>query len=126
MYAMAMESMRYGKEAYSVDDMLTDLNNGLWSELKTNKPIDSYRSFLQKRYVEFSLLILSFVGKPVEAGSIDITNTDVPVVLTKHLKQIRKSCLAAMPHYKDPLNLAHLKYLADKIESKIMSSRDAE
>jgi hypothetical protein len=119
LYRMSMESMRYGNEVYSVDEMLTDLNKGLWSELKTHKHIDSYRSFLQKRYVDFSFLILSFVGKPVDPNHPDITNTDVPVVLQAHLEQIRKACLAAIPYSKDPINIAHLKYIADKIQLKL-------
>jgi hypothetical protein len=31
--------MRFGKEnTYTIDEMLTDLNNGLWSELKSSTP----------------------------------------------------------------------------------------
>ena len=116
--------MRYGNDAYSVNEMLTDLNNGLWSELKTHKPIDSYRSYLQKRYVEFSLLLLSMVGKPVDPANVDYSNTDIPVAIRSQLQQIRKSCLDAIAYYKDPMNIAHLKYVADKIGKGLNTSNE--
>jgi hypothetical protein len=124
LYRMYTEEMRYGNDAYSVNEMLTDLNNGLWSELKTHKPIDSYRSYLQKRYVEFSLLLLSMVGKPVDPANVDYSNTDIPVAIRSQLQQIRKSCLDAIAYYKDPMNIAHLKYVADKIGKGLNTSNE--
>jgi hypothetical protein len=35
-----MEASSLGKEYHSVDDMMTDLRNGIFSELKTNATID--------------------------------------------------------------------------------------
>jgi hypothetical protein len=122
LYRMTMQSMRFGSAAYSVDEMLTDLNKGLWSELQTHKPIDSYRRLLQKRYVEFTILIMN-LGKPTDPASIDITNTDIPVAIRSQLENIRKNCLAAIPSYKDDMNIAHLKYIADKIEFALNGSR---
>jgi len=115
LYRMTTQNMRYGNEAYSVDEMLTDLNKGLWSELKTGQQIDSYRRFIQKKYVEFSLHLLKVSAKKLNPD-YDISNTDIPVALTNQLDNIRKSCLAAVPNYKDALTIAHLKYIADKIE----------
>jgi hypothetical protein len=117
LYRMNMQQMRFGDAAYSVNEMFTDLNKGLWSELKTNQPIDSYRRFLQKRYLEQCLLVLSLVGKPVDAAAVDISNTDIPVVLRNQLEIIRQQCLTALPGYKDEMTIAHLKYVADKIEN---------
>jgi hypothetical protein len=91
----------------------------LWSELKSHRQIDSYRAFLQKRYVDFSLQILGMVGKPADLGNFDVSNTDVPVALRSHLERIRKACIEALPYYKDPINVAHLKYIADKIQLKL-------
>lgn len=115
LYRMTTQNMRYGNAAYSVDEMLTDLNKGLWSELKTAQQIDPYRRFVQKKYVEFSLQLLKIGAKKLNPD-YDISNTDIPVVLTNQLESIRKSCLDALPNYKDTLTIAHLKYIAEKIE----------
>lgn len=115
LYRMTTQNMRYGSEAYSVDEMLTDLNKGLWSELKTGQQMESYRRFVQKKYVELSIHLLRISAKKLNPD-YDISNTDIPVALTNHLETVRKSCLAALPNYKDALTIAHLKYIADKIE----------
>jgi len=122
LYRMTMQEMRFGDSAYSVDEMLTDLNKGLWSELQTHKPLDAYRKQLQKKYVEFSMLVLN-LPKPTDAAAIDITNTDIPVAVRSQLESIRKNCLAALPHYKDDVSIAHLKYIADKIDFQLNGTR---
>lgn len=116
LYRMEMQRMRFGSEAYSVKEMLSDLNKDLWRELNTHTPIDSYRRFLQKREIEFSALLLAIADKPVAKGGIDFANTDIPVALISALKNIRKKSLAAIPFYKDDLSRAHLRYVVDKID----------
>jgi hypothetical protein len=39
-------------KAYTIDELFEDLRGGLWSELKTRKPIDNFRRNLQKSFVE--------------------------------------------------------------------------
>ena len=40
------------RQAYPIDEYFEDLKNGLWTELKTKRPIDNYRRNLQKSFVE--------------------------------------------------------------------------
>jgi hypothetical protein len=57
LFKMTTETMRFGKEkTYTVDEMLTDFNNGIWSELKTSTPvvIDPNRRAVQKAVLENS------------------------------------------------------------------------
>jgi hypothetical protein len=50
LYKMTAEEMRYGKaNMYTLDEMLTDLENSLWSELRTTNPvISANRRSIQK------------------------------------------------------------------------------
>ena len=41
-----------GKSAYSIGLLMKDLRNGIWSELKSGKSIDSYRRNLQRAHIE--------------------------------------------------------------------------
>ena len=123
---MTAATMNFGPVAYSLEEMLTDLNKGLWSELSTHQPIDPYRRKLQKKYLATSLTILGRVGKPLsDPAAIDITNTDIPVAIRSQLESIRTKVIAAMPYYKDALTLAHLNYIADKIKRKLNSTDDS-
>jgi hypothetical protein len=48
-----METSSVSKDNYSVDELMTDLNKGIFSELKENKSsIDIYRRNIQKLYVD--------------------------------------------------------------------------
>ncbi len=48
-----------GASAYKVTDLFTDLQGSVFSELKTNTPIDVYRRNLQKAYVEKLIALVS-------------------------------------------------------------------
>ncbi|TMI61525.1 MAG: zinc-dependent metalloprotease [Bacteroidetes bacterium] len=120
LYKMTIETMRFGKEkTYTVDEMLTDLNNGLWSELKTSTPvvIDPYRRFVQKAELVNIFRVVSESAEPPKAGSTspDLSTTDIPVVLRVQLDKIMKQCKAAIPACKDTMTLAHLEYVYNKI-----------
>ncbi|HEY5968229.1 MAG TPA: zinc-dependent metalloprotease [Chitinophagaceae bacterium] len=120
LYKMTIETMRFGKEkTYTVDEMLTDLNNGLWSELKTSTlvVIDPYRRFIQKAELVNIFRVIGESAEPPKAGSAspDLSTTDIPVMLRVHLDKIMKQCKAAIPACKDTMTLAHLQYVYNKI-----------
>ena len=54
LYRMYTESMRYDKgQVYTIDELLTDINKGLWSELRSAQPvINANRRALQKSWLE--------------------------------------------------------------------------
>jgi len=121
LYKMNIETMRFGKEkTYTIDELLTDVIAGLWSELKSKQPvvIDSYRRLLQKSCVEYLNMDMRDAAKSPEPGSssIDYSVTDIPVVVRIHLNQIMQQCNAAIPACKDQMTLAHLKYVSAKID----------
>jgi hypothetical protein len=122
LYKMNTETMRFGKEkTYTVDEMLTDFHNGIWSELKSTSPvvIDQYRRAIQKATLEnmFRVVRDASVAPKPGSSSPDLSTTDVPVVLRVQLDMVMQKCKAAIPACKDPLTLAHLKYVSNKINN---------
>ena len=119
LFRMTTETMRWGKEkTYTIDELLTDLNAGLWSELGT-KPvvIAANRRALQKTLIDnlFSVLREASQAPAPTSTSPDLTNTDIPAVVRMHLDRISQQCKAAVPFCTDPMTLAHLKYVSEKI-----------
>ncbi|SMC87451.1 zinc-dependent metalloprotease [Pedobacter nyackensis] len=119
LFRMNAATMRYGAEAvYTVDNLFTDLNNGLWAEVKSHKAVDSYKRILQKAAIGYMIKSaqdgekLPDLSKP---GLEELAGTDVPVVLQSHLKLIMDQCNAAIPAYKDQVMVAHLKYISARI-----------
>ncbi|MBO9204701.1 MULTISPECIES: zinc-dependent metalloprotease [Niastella] len=121
LYRMTMETMRYGKDkTYTVDELLTDMTAGLWSELRTNPVIiTTSRRSMQKAFIDHLFVVLKDAGKKPEPTSTmpDLTNTDIPAVVRMHLEKIAQQCKANLPFCTDAMTLAHLKYVSEKITS---------
>ena len=124
---------RFGAEnAYSALDMINDLQNDLFSELKSNKAIDSYRRMLQKSYVDK----LDNLINPPSAGSITVigfptggrtnpyasgfnSRSDVYSIARAQLVQLRGQVTAAAAAATDRMSKIHLQDLADKIKKSL-------
>ena len=115
---MHTAEMRFGKEkVYTVDEFMTDLNKGIFAELQTRHTVDSYKRYIQKQAVGYMLQIAQAGDKLPDGKTDDLTTTDVPVVMRSHLKNILAQCKAATPSYTDPVMVAHLKYMSQKIDN---------
>jgi hypothetical protein len=121
---MHTAEQRFGKEkVYTVDEFMTDLNKGLFAELQTRKSVDSYKRFIQKQAVGYMLQIAQAGDKLPDGKTDNLTTTDVPVVMRSHLRNILVQMKAATPFYTDPVMVAHLKYLSQKID-KFLNPKD--
>src|SRR5436190_4504255 len=126
MYRMNVEEMRYGKDKmYTLDEFLNDIENSLWSELRSAQPvISSDRRSLQKNWINMMKSALSDASTAPAAGSAspDMTTTDVPVIVRAHMEKMMKECKAAAASCKDPMTLAHIQYTQGKL-SKILDPK---
>lgn len=125
---------RFGADkAYSGLDMVSDLQNDLFSELKSNKPIDSYRRMLQKSYVDkLDDLInpsqTNLTGIVVFGGQGGRTNpyqtgltsrSDVYSIARAQLVQLRGQVNTAAAAATDRMSKIHLQDIADKIKKAL-------
>ncbi len=124
-----MMEQRFGKDkTYSMIEFLADMKSGIWSELKSHKPIDQYRRDVQKSYVD--ALIRSM--KEAETGSNAIgllfggvaaaeaapitTASDIGAIIGVHLEDLCKDIQSAIPTATDKDSKEHLQYEADYIK----------
>jgi hypothetical protein len=124
MYRMAKLSERYGAASYAPDELVTDLEKGIWKELGSHSTIDEYRRDLQKEYIDY-LIGLMNPSQPSMPSNLprglvlifggDITNTDIPSIARAHLVALRKRILAAVPLTADKLSRYHLQDVAERI-----------
>lgn len=115
--------------AYTVSNLLSDLKNGIWSELKTNQPIDIYRRDLQKMYVDALVKLVkpedkkptssafSMGGsrKPVKAPTID--DNDGLSVVKGHMKSLMSEIKTALPSVKDSQSRLHLQDVLERLKN---------
>jgi len=84
--------------------------------LQTRQSVDSYKRFIQKQTVGYMLKIAQEGDKLPDGKTDGLTTTDVPVVFRSHLRNLLVQIKAATPAYTDPLMVAHLKYMSQKID----------
>lgn len=112
---------------YSADELMSDLEAGIWSELRSKKAIDTYRRNLQKIYAEKLISYLrpapapgfavgfAFFGRVAPSPSIDPLKSDVPSMARAHLRQLLGSIRANIPTTTDKMSRYHLEDLAARI-----------
>ena len=126
---------RFGADkAYSALDMLTELQADLFSELKSNKAIDSYRRMLQKSYVDklddiinpsTPAVVAGFGGGGGGRGGTNPyasgfnSRSDVYSIARAQLVQLRSQVTAAAAVTSDRMSKIHLQDIADKIKKAL-------
>jgi hypothetical protein len=113
-------------DAYSTGELLTDLEAGIFKEIKQKKPIDEYRRTLQRIYVMQLLKVLD----PNMEGVVDLSfrdfsilpwarRMDLHAIVKGHLKELVQMIDAAAPSYKDKLSKYHFADIKDKIKQAL-------
>lgn len=111
------------KNTYTLEEYLDDLRNGIWSELKTKKPIDNFRRNLQKSYVERMINLVNATGITGLGPGITIfigpvfdpRKSDVVSFAKASLRLLRDDITRDMPGYSDKISRYHLQDVKDRI-----------
>lgn len=124
--ARLMETASVNKANYSVDELLSDLKRGIFTELKTNTAIDVYRRNLQKAFVSKLIDAIS-LDKSASANfngrNIVIVNTDLPSIARGHLIELRSQLKAANALATDRLSKFHMADLVARIDKALNPNR---
>ncbi len=113
--------------SYRIDELITDLKNGIWSELKTNSAIDVYRRNLQKSFVTkltdmISSTKTSDVSNPFAAffGPVaDASKSDIQSVCRAELISLRAQIKIALLSQKDAMSKYHLQDVEYRISKAL-------
>ncbi len=117
--------------AYTITQLLGDLQKNIWTEIYSRKPIDVYRRNLQKAFIERLSTIISpappavgsFGGITITFGpSVDAKKTDIVSVAKGTLRSLRSDINAALPSVTDKMTRYHLQDVQERIE-KILNPK---
>ena len=115
-----------GLDAYTLKEMMNDLKNGIWFELKNNAKIDIYRRNLQKLYINR----LGYIMKneqEVRSGSywsnyttrIKVDVSDIRSTTLGILVDLKKELSKVIKKYSDPAIKNHLTYCIGLINNAL-------
>lgn len=119
-------------DAYSMDELFSDVKGGIWGELKMRKAADTHRRNLQKIYVERMIATLNApaaAGFPsitpmkvfgaIVAPSVDIRKNDVQSMVRAHLTSLQGEIQAALPTITDKMTKYHLQDCVFRIKKAL-------
>jgi ribosomal protein S18 acetylase RimI-like enzyme len=126
MSRLTTSANRFGAATYSADELVSDIQTEVFSELAARKPIDNYRRNLQKEFVE-QLISLGNPPPPVTqqlAPGFTITTgisktTDVTSIAKGHLRGLQSDASAAAAAATDKMTRYHLQDIADRIKKAL-------
>jgi hypothetical protein len=104
------ETNQSPNKSYKFDQLLTDLESGIWKELKSHQLIDLHRRYVQKTYA----YVLVFNGVRL-ARALDFGVTDYCTIVNNHIKSICENIKAALPGYKDNSSKLHLSDVLNRL-----------
>ena len=114
------------KANYSIDELMSDLKRGIFSELRTNTAIDVYRRNLQKAFVSKLIDAISLDKSAVanfNGRRIVIADTDLPSIARGHLIELRSQLKAANALATDRLSKFHIADLVARIDKALNPNR---
>lgn len=113
-----------GDDAYTTMEMMGDLRNGLFSELRSSRKIDIYRRNLQRAYVE-RLETLMTKEQPTLSGAfarfssrtnIDVSQSDIRAIVRQELKDLKRTLQSNTGRMSDKISRIHLIDLVERID----------
>ena len=98
----------YDSSNYKAEDYLSDLTGMVFAELGKGKAVDSYRRYLQRRFVTVAIEVI---------GSAAAANTDARALLLGTLTDIQKR--AAKAKSSDMATQAHWQAISAQIDQAL-------
>lgn len=113
-----------GSDSYGILALFSDVRNGLWSELRAGKTIDTYRRNLQRAHIERLELLMTGELPPIPrqfraffGPGIDASQSDIRAVVRGELKTLRSRIKAAVPRTRDRMSKLHLEDAIERIDN---------
>ncbi len=110
-----------GNQAYSLIEMMSDLKNGIWEEVYTNKSIDVYRRNLQLAYLDRISYIMNENQGPVPSWArgrvttVKVGQSDIRTIAVGQLLELRKDIRKSIKRNSDKMSKMHLEMASAKI-----------
>ena len=119
-------------ESYSLIEMLSDLQNGIWSEIKSSSIISVYRRNLQKAYIERMDYLINKKQSEItglekytlKRTRVNINQSDIISICRGKIEELKGLIEKKVTNYRDEYSKYHLKDILNRIDS-VLESKDS-
>src|SRR5690606_25351910 len=105
-----------GRDAYTLLNMMTDVRQGIWSELNRGGSIDQYRRNLQRAYISRMEHLMTQEQDSRWGSSIDVAKSDIRPVVRGELTLLQNSIRNAVGRTTDQITRYHLQDALKRID----------
>ena len=114
-----------GRDAYTYANMMRDLRNGIWSELRSGRTIDVFRRNLQRAYIDRLNYLMTNEQPPIPAQfrrfvrrtNVNVNQSDIRAVVRAELNTLRRSVRSAIGRTNDSMSRIHLQDVLERIDN---------
>ena len=114
-----------GRDAYTLLEMMRDMRNGVWSELRTGRSIDTYRRNLQKAHIDRLEYLMKAenqrklpdFGGYRKSTAVNTSQSDIRSIARAELNNLRRTVRAAIGRTGDTMSLYHLRDVLERIDN---------
>ena len=105
-----------GNDAYALIDMTRDLRRGIWSEVRTGKPIDTYRRNLQKAHIDRLAYLMTAenqkklpdFGGYRKSTVVNTSQSDIRTIARAELNNLKRDITNGLSRINDTMSRYHL------------------
>ncbi len=109
---------KLGTKTYTISEMMADLRNGLWSELKGGQKIDTYRRNLQRAYIDaLGGVMTEDQSSGRGRSNVNLEQSDIRPTVRAELKTLRGQIRAALSRTSDKMSRYHLEDATERIDA---------
>ncbi|WP_298761951.1 zinc-dependent metalloprotease [uncultured Psychroserpens sp.] len=116
------EAHTYDSNAYSLTEMMRDLRNGVWSELRSGRKIDTYRRNLQRAHIDRLAFLMTAPNQSgrsfspyVKVTGVNTSQSDIRAVVRAELKSLQRSLRSARGA--DSMSRIHIADALERIDA---------
>ena len=123
---------RLGADAYTLGEMLANLHDGAWSELKKSDVINIYRRNMQRGYIDRMEWLMTQEPEPIpplfrrfiDTTDVLVGQSDIRSYVRAELETLKAEIKKALPGVRDKGTTYHLKDVLVRIENILKPKKD--
>ncbi|MFK7747778.1 MAG: zinc-dependent metalloprotease [Kordia sp.] len=110
-------------KAFSMLELMRDLRNGIWTELRSGKKIDAYRRNLQRGHIDRLSYLMTAESPRVPArfraffSPLNTSQSDLRAVVRAELNTLKRQIRNAIGRTSDTMSKIHLRDVIERIDA---------